>query len=92
METAVRLEGICVDVRKDFEFPIGQPDLADLTGLSPVHVSRCMTELRKRGMLAYSRGCMHIIERQALAELAEFDDAFLKPDIEWLHAIDVPNE
>ena len=92
METAVRLEGICVDVRADFEFPVDQADLADLTGLSPVHLSRCMTELREAGLVQYSRGRMHILNRAALAELAEFDDAFLKPDIEWLHAIDIPDD
>lgn len=92
METAVRLEGVCVDVRKDFDFPVDQTDLADLTGLSPVHVSRCMTELRHRGLLRYSRGRMHILDRAALSALAEFDDAFLKPDLEWLRAIEIPDE
>ncbi|MCB1859331.1 MAG: Crp/Fnr family transcriptional regulator [Gammaproteobacteria bacterium] len=91
METAVRLEGICIDVKKSFDFPVDQVDLADLTGLSPVHVSRCMTDLRNRGLVRYSRGLMHITDREGLAELAEFNDAFLKPDIQWLRAIDIPD-
>lgn len=92
METAVRLEGIAVDVRESFQFPIHQEDLADLTGLSPVHVSRCMIELRNRRLIDYSRGAMHILDRQALAEFAEFDDGFLKPDLAWLRAIDSPGD
>lgn len=92
METAVRLEGVCVDVRRDFDFPVDQNNLGDLTGLSSVHVSRCMSELRNRGLVEYSRGRMHILDRTGLAELAEFDDAFLKPDIDWLRAIDIPVE
>lgn len=92
METAIRLEGIAVDVKEHFHFPVDQEDLADLTGLSPVHVSRCMTDLRNRGLVQYSRGMMHILNRPALAELAEFDDAFLKPDLEWLRAIEIPDD
>ncbi|WP_078120421.1 Crp/Fnr family transcriptional regulator [Thiosocius teredinicola] len=90
LETAIRLEGVRIDVRKDFNFPIDQQDLADLTGLSAVHVSRCMSELKSRSLISYSRHRMHILDRDALAELAEFDDAFLHPDIDWLRAIDAP--
>lgn len=90
LETAIRLEGISIDVRREFDFPIDQRELADLTGMSAVHASRCMTELRARGLIAYSKGRMHILDRQSLQELAEFDGAFLAPDLDWLHSIDVP--
>lgn len=92
METAVRLEGISIDVRKHFQFPIDQEDLADLTGLSPVHVNRCMTDLKNRGLIQYSRGVMHILDRPAMAAFAEFEDAFLKPDLGWLRAIETPED
>lgn len=92
LETAIRLEGINIDVRRDFDFPIDQRELADLTGMSAVHASRCMTELRARGLIAYSKGRMHILDRPGLQQLAEFDGAFLAPDIDWLRSIDSPED
>ena len=91
LETAIRLEGICLNVQKDFEFPVDQRELADLTGMSPVHVSRCLKALKSRGLISYTRGRMHIIDRGELIELAEFDEAFLKPDIDWLKSIEPPD-
>lgn len=90
LETAIRLEGICLNVQEEFEFPIDQRELADLTGMSSVHVSRCLGELKSRGLISYSRARMRIIDRSALIELADFDEAFLKPDIDWLRSIEQP--
>jgi CRP-like cAMP-binding protein len=90
LETSIRLEGICLDIQEDFEFPLGQSELADLTGMSSVHVSRCLSQLKSRGLISYSRGRMQIRDRHRLVELAEFDEAFLKPDIDWLKSIDTP--
>ena len=91
MESAVRLEGIRIDVREHFDFPVDQEDLADLTGLSSVHVSRCMSDLKNRGFIDYSRGRMHIVDREGLMAFAEFDDTFLKPDLDWLSSLDPPD-
>lgn len=65
LETAIRLEGIRLNVQEEFGFPVGQRELADLTGMSSVHVSRCLSELKSRGLIGYARGRMRIIDRPA---------------------------
>lgn len=90
LETAIRLEGVCLTVDRAFDFPVDQKDIGDMTGLSSVHVSRCMSELKNLGLISQSRGRMHILDRQGLEALAEYDRALFEPDIDWLRAIDVP--
>jgi len=91
LEIATRLEGICIDIQQEFAFPLDQREIGDLTGMSSVHVSRCMTELRTQSLIDYSKDHMHILDRHGLQALAEFDASFLKPDIDWLRSIDAPN-
>ncbi|MGN6489852.1 MAG: Crp/Fnr family transcriptional regulator [Devosia sp.] len=79
-----RLSAIGLVKAGEFEMPMTQADIADLLGLSTVHVNRCMQELRATGMLSLSRGCakVHDIEALASASMFESRDHYLKPHAE----------
>ena len=90
LETTIRLEQICLRIHEDFDFPADQREPADLTGMTSVHVSRCLGELKSRGLIHYSHGKMHIAARPGLTAFAGFEQAFLKLDIDGLKSIDAP--
>ncbi len=60
-----------------FELPLPQPDLADMLGLSIVHVSRTLKELRQLNFFTWEGGRVHMRDYKRLAELADFDPTYL---------------
>ncbi len=63
-----------------FDFPLTRVHLADMLGLSHVHVSRTISDLRRDGLIAYSTGRLHILERERLEEIADFSATHLHLD------------
>ncbi|WP_454887596.1 Crp/Fnr family transcriptional regulator [Sphingomonas oryzagri] len=59
------------------ELPLGRELLADLVGLSPVHVSRAIAQLRSDGLVANDRGKIRLIDVERLRRLGDFDPAYL---------------
>ncbi len=53
--------------------PLTQETLADLNGLSVVHVNRTLQELRREGLVRVERGWATLLDRRALAQLAGVD-------------------
>lgn len=53
-----------------FDFPLTQMDIADATGLTAVHVNRCLKMLRGRGTLAILGGRLTIHDPDSLMTLA----------------------
>jgi CRP-like cAMP-binding protein len=51
--------------------PITQQELADLVGLTPVHVNRVLRRLQNDGLAAMSRGIVKINDIEALHKLAQ---------------------
>lgn len=60
-----------------FELPLNQAVIGDALGLSAVHVSRTLTALRKRDLVASDNGRICIVDVDRLAELAEFERGYL---------------
>ena len=52
--------------------------LGDALGLSTVHVSRLISELRAEGVVQWSGGRIDILDWRRLAEIAEFDPTYLR--------------
>lgn len=50
--------------------PIRQPDIAELTGLTAVHVNRMLRQLRERGIADWQSGVIRVRDPAALAALA----------------------
>ena len=57
--------------------PLTRTDMADALGLTPVHVSRTMSALRRSGYIDESRGQITILDRHKLASLSQFDTDYL---------------
>jgi CRP-like cAMP-binding protein len=60
-------------VRKSaYELPLTQQDLADVSGLSVIHVNRVLQQFRREGLLRFAGGLLQILDLPALRELGEF--------------------
>jgi len=64
-----------------FEFPVTQAHLADVTGLTPVHVNRTLKGLREAGLAIMADRMVRILDWEELAILGEFEPAYLQTDI-----------
>jgi CRP-like cAMP-binding protein len=65
------------DVNDTITLPMSREVLADLLGLSSVHVSRSVSALRDAGLIRTSNGSIQLLDIDGLAEVAQFDPAYL---------------
>lgn len=54
----------------EFPFPLSQQQIADFTGLTPVHTCRVLSFLRKNGICDVGHGVVKVLERSELQRLA----------------------
>lgn len=62
-----------------FDLPITQAQLAEATALTSVHINRTLQSLRTDGLIEWHQRVVRIPSWEALVDLAEFDDAYLRP-------------
>jgi CRP-like cAMP-binding protein len=60
-----------------FIFPVTQSDLADMLGLSTVHVNRVLQELRAKQLIEWQGPKVRILDWAGLTATAEFDGVYL---------------
>jgi CRP-like cAMP-binding protein len=72
-----RMEAIGLTQGQTCELPMTQVDLADATGMSSVHVSRCVKQLRADGVIALNAGQLHVLNWAALKTIADFNADYL---------------
>lgn len=77
LEIATRLASIGLSDGRTFDLPLTQAKLADVLGLSIPHVNRMLRRLREEGHIEMSGPRIRILDRAALAVLADFDDSYL---------------
>jgi CRP-like cAMP-binding protein len=63
--------------RSTIDLPMNQSLIGDALGLSAVHVSRTLGELRDRGWIETNSKRMTLLDRDALIELCDFDPGYL---------------
>lgn len=63
-----------------FELPFTQEQLADATGLTPVHVNRVLRQLTSEGVISRHGRLISVPNWELLEEVAGFDDRFLHMD------------
>ena len=73
-----RLEVVGLAADCSFELPLSQATLADVLGLSTVHVNRLIGELRSTRLLTWTQPKVTILDWDGLAALAEFDPVYLR--------------
>ncbi|MDP4024886.1 Crp/Fnr family transcriptional regulator [Methylobacterium sp. NEAU 140] len=76
-ELLMRLEAVGLAQGNACELGLTQPELGDALGISTVHVSRTLKELREAGLITLSGGRLAVHDRARLAAAAEFDPTYL---------------
>jgi CRP-like cAMP-binding protein len=76
-ELYVRLEGVDLARGYEFEFPLTQPVMADVLGLSLVHVNRSLREIRNRNLVAWRSRMIKILDWEQMVEFSQFDPTYL---------------
>jgi CRP-like cAMP-binding protein len=60
-----------------YDLPFNQQELADITGMTPVHLNRCLKELRDAGLVTFRQGSVDLIDKPGLSREAQFDPGYL---------------
>ena len=76
-ELRVRLGAVGLADEGGYALSLTQTELADATGLTPVHVNRMLRELRELGCLTFRNGRVTYGDMARLIDLAEYDPAYL---------------
>jgi len=76
-EMLARAQAVGLADGLSYDFPVTQALLADVLGITKVHVNRSLQELRQTGLLQFEGGRITITNWDRLAALADFDPAYL---------------
>lgn len=76
-ETALRLDLCGRGDGERYPIPLTQPELADVCGMSVVHIGRVLRDLREAGMCTLREGVLTIRDRAALEKAGNFDPGYL---------------
>ena len=79
-EVARRLEAAGLARKNEYELPMTQEQLADATGLTPVHVNRVLMALAREGLIERNRRFVGIPDWEALRRVAGFSEIYLHLD------------
>jgi CRP-like cAMP-binding protein len=86
-EVSLRLSGAS-ETGDAFDFPLTQHELADVLGLSVVHMNRVLQQLRAEGLIEFVKSRLTIRDRRRLTEVGDFDSGYLTagetPPGSWL--------
>ncbi|WP_353646363.1 Crp/Fnr family transcriptional regulator [Mesorhizobium sp. WSM2239] len=78
LELEERLSAYGLASGNRYECPLTQQELADILGLTTVHVNRTLGELRKSDMVSFKAGFVEVLSRKKLVALAGFDKEYLR--------------
>ncbi|PXW53122.1 CRP-like cAMP-binding protein [Methylobacterium sp. B4] len=79
-ELYLRLRAVGRADKRSYLLPITQIDLADTTGMTPVHVNRSLGELRRMRLIERAGKRLTILDLPRLIEVAEFRPDYLHLD------------
>ncbi|MER9132195.1 Crp/Fnr family transcriptional regulator [Mesorhizobium sp. M0768] len=78
LELEERLSMVGLSAHGRYECPLTQNELADILGMTTVHVNRTLMELRKADLVSFKSGHVEVINRKKLVETAGFDKEYLR--------------
>jgi CRP-like cAMP-binding protein len=76
-EFALRLEVAGLAREHRYELPMTQEQLADCTGLTPVHVNRVLKELGRLGLIERDKRSVNIVQWDRLQQIGDFNTRYL---------------
>lgn len=77
LETFYRLQRVGIARDNGIDWPLTQVDLAEVTGLTPVHVNRTLQQLRRDGLITLSARQLVIADLQQMRQAAMFNPNYL---------------
>jgi CRP-like cAMP-binding protein len=77
LEQAKRLQAVGLGSETEFELPLTQGDLADVLGLTPIHVNRVLRSLRERAIVRVIKQRVQILDLPGMKEIAGFESSYL---------------
>jgi len=72
-----RLRMVGLGASGGFQTPLRQSDLAEICGISPIHVNRVVRDLREGGVAEFRRGRITILDEEKLTKLGKFHPIYL---------------
>jgi len=85
IELFLRMRSVELTYGDSCDFPLTQYDLAEATGLTPVHVNRTLRSLRADGLVELERRRLVIPDLQRLIDVALFNANYLHLEHEGAH-------
>jgi len=76
-EMLVRYRVVGLASNHSFPFPVTQEQLADATGMTPVHVNRVLSELKAEGLVRWKDKIVSVLDPPRLKEIANFEGCYL---------------
>lgn len=76
-EMHARLKLVGLTTGGHFPLPFNQQEMADVTGMTSVHLNRCLKELREGGLATFRAGQVEIHDMPGLVQEAQFDPTYL---------------
>ncbi|MCJ2011769.1 Crp/Fnr family transcriptional regulator [Methylobacterium sp. J-076] len=80
-EVFLRMQAVDLTTQHSCSLPITQTEMSDALGLSSVHVSRVLRDLRHQEFIALDHRTLTILDWSRLMALAEFNPTYLHQDI-----------
>ncbi len=76
-EMLIRYRLVSETTDDSFPFPVTQEDLADATGMTPVHANRTLQQLRSDGLIEVKNKAVMVLDTPRLREAAQFESSYL---------------
>lgn len=76
-ETELRLRAVGLSDGHRFRLPLTQSDLAEVCGLTSIHVNRVIRDFREQALCTFRSGQVEIHDRDRLRQTGEFDPRYL---------------
>ncbi len=76
-EMLIRYRVIGETTDNSFPFLLTQEELADATGMTPVHVNRMLQQLRTQGLIDLTGRVLTILDAKELQRVAQYDSSYL---------------
>lgn len=77
-EITCRMDGLNATAGAAIPFPATQLHMADMTGLTSVHVNRSLQALRREGAVDVRSRMIHIHDWELLTQIGDFDSDYLR--------------
>ncbi|MFC0341341.1 Crp/Fnr family transcriptional regulator [Paracoccus niistensis] len=83
-EMLVRLHARGLCSLDGFDVPLAQTDIAEICGMTPVHASRMLSELREDGICTFAQGSLRVMKLPALFQAGQYrwDYLYLGADLD----------